>query len=223
MSEPRIPPRPVAEWDAEVRDALSVLAPPGNAAARAAEATAAARAAQSARAASPETALSTGERPQRRPVSNMVGIFTWHPALTKAFLTFNNHLFQSTLSDRVREMVTVRVGWLRRSEYEWAQHAAMARAAGMSQEEVSGISEGPDWPGWSPLEAALLRAVDEIVAVRYVSDETWELLARHFDRRELMDLVFTVGTYDMLAMAFDTFGLELDPGMSGFPPSAELD
>jgi alkylhydroperoxidase family enzyme len=208
MSEPRIPPRPVAEWDAEVRDALSVLAPPGNATARAAEARAAARAAQP-----------TGERSQRRPVSNMVGIFTWHPALTKAFLTFNNHLFRSTLSDRVREMVTVRVGWLRRSEYEWAQHVAMARAAGMSEDEISAISEGPDWQGWSPLDAALLRSVDEMVADRCISDETWESLAKHLDRRELMDLVFTVGTYDLLAMAFNTFGLELDPGMSGFPPS----
>ena len=219
MSEPRIPPRPVAEWDAEVRDALSVLAMPDNAAARAAEArAAAARAATSAQDAQP-----TGERPQRRPVSNMVGIFTWHPALTKAFLTFNNHLFRSTLSDRVREMVTVRVGWLRRGEYEWAQHVAMARAAGMSEEEISAISEGPGWQGWSPLEAALLRAVDEMVADRYISDETWQALAKQLDRKELMDLVFTVGTYDLLAMAFNTFGLELDPGMSGFPPSAELD
>jgi len=214
MSEPRIPPRPVAEWDAEVRDALSVLAMPDNAAARAAEAMAAARAAQAAQPA--------GERPKRRPLSNMVAIFTWHPALAKAFLTFNTHLFRSTLSDRVREMVTVRVGWLRRSEYEWAQHAAMARAAGMSQEEIDGIGEGPGWQGWSPLEAALLRSVDEMVADRHVSDETWQALAKHLDRRELMDLVFTVGTYDLLAMAFDTFGLELDPGMSGFPPSEEL-
>jgi len=31
-----------------------------------------------------------------------------------------------------------------------------------------------------------------------------------------MDLVFTVGAYDLLAMAFNTFGLELDPGLEGF-------
>jgi alkylhydroperoxidase family enzyme len=223
-NEPRIPPRPVAEWDAEVRDALSVLAMPQNAAARAAEARAAA-----VRAAATETALSaqsgqpTGERPQRRPLSNMVAILTWHPALTKAFLTFNTHLFQSTLSDRVRELVTVRVGWLRRSEYEWAQHVAMARAAGISQEEIDAIGEGPGWKGWSPLEAALLRSVDEIIADRYISDETWAVLAAHFDRRQQMDLVFTIGAYDLLAMAFDTFGLELDPGMTGFPESRGLD
>lgn len=219
VREPRIPPRPVADWDAEVRDALSVLAMPENAAARAADARAAAeRAARAAQAGQP-----AGERPKRRPLSNMVATFTWHPALTKAFLTFNTHLFKSTLSDRVRELVTVRVGWLRRSEYEWAQHAAMARAAGISDEEIAAISEGPDWPGWSPLDAALLRSVDEIVADRYVSDETWEALATHFDRKELMDLVFTIGTYDMLAMAFNTFGLELDPGMSGFPSQAGHD
>ncbi len=33
-----------------------------------------------------------------------------------------------------------------------------------------------------------------------------------------MDLVFTVGAYDLLAMAMNTFGLQLDPGLAGFPP-----
>src|SRR5271170_2647460 len=110
MSEPRIPPRPSADWNAEVFDALSVLRPPGTA----------------------ELTPEQRERASKRPPSNLVGVLSWHPALTKAFLLFNNHLFRSTLSDRVREMVTVRVAWLRRGEYEWAQHVKMARAAGMS-------------------------------------------------------------------------------------------
>ena len=60
--------------------------------------------------------------------------------------------------------------------------------------------------------------MDEIVADRYVSDETWKRLAEHLDRKQLMDLVFTIGAYDLLAMAMNTFGLELDPGLPGFPP-----
>jgi 4-carboxymuconolactone decarboxylase len=95
----------------------------------------------------------------------------------------------------------------------------MAKRAGMSQEEVDAISaQGPDWPAWEPRDAALLRAVDEIVADRYVSDETWKLLSEHLDRQQLMDLVFTIGAYDLLAMAMNTFGLQLDPGLPGFPP-----
>jgi 4-carboxymuconolactone decarboxylase len=201
MSEPRIPPRPTADWDGEVFDALSVLRPPG-------------------------TARLTPEqqaRMSKRPPSNLVGVLSWHPGLTRAFLLFNNHLFRSTLSDRVREMVTVRVAWLRRGEYEWAQHVKMARAAGVSDAEIDAISEGPDSANWGPLDAALLRSVDEIVADRYISDATWNQLAGHLDRQQLMDLVFTVGAYDMLAMACNNFGVELDRGMSGFPADTNVD
>jgi 4-carboxymuconolactone decarboxylase len=195
LSEPRIPPRPSADWDAEVLDALSVLRSPGSA------------------------RQAPGPKPGRdRPVSNILGIFAWHPALTKAFLPFNNHLFASTLTARDREMVTVRTGWLRRGEYEWAQHVRMARNAGLSDEEVDAISVGPDSAVWGPRDAALLRAVDEIVADRCIGDETWKRLAEHLDRKQLMDLVFTIGNYDLLAMAFNTFGLQLDPGLAGFPP-----
>jgi len=167
---------------------------------------------------SPGSAGRPAQPRRERPPSNILGIFSWHPALAKAFFGFNTHLFHSTLSARDRELVTVRVGWLRRGEYEWAQHVRMAKGAGMSEEEVDAISaQGPDWPGWGPRDAALLRSVDEIVADRYVSDETWKLLSEHLDRRQLMDVVFTIGAYDLLAMAFNTFGLQLDPGLVGFP------
>jgi 4-carboxymuconolactone decarboxylase len=193
LSEPRIPPRPPADWEAEMLDALEVLRSPGSA-----------------------------RRPsgpgRERPASNILGIFSWHPALARAFFAFNSHLFHSTLSARDREMATVRVAWRRRGEYEWAQHMRMARRAGLSDEEVDAISAGPDARAWGPRDAALLRSVDEIVADRYVSDETWKRLSEHLDRQQLMDLVFTIGAYDLLAMAFNTFGLELDPGLTGFPP-----
>jgi 4-carboxymuconolactone decarboxylase len=166
----------------------------------------------------PGSARKPAKPGQERPASNILGIFSWHPALARAFFTFNSHLFHSTLSARDREMATVRVAWLRRGEYEWAQHVRMAKRAGLSDEEIGAISAGPDCPAWGSRDAALLRSVDEIVADRYVGDETWKRLSEHLDRQQLMDLVFTIGAYDLLAMAFNTFGLELDPGLTGFPP-----
>jgi 4-carboxymuconolactone decarboxylase len=194
-SRSRIPPRPREDWDADVFDALSVLSPPGTA---------------------PPAGAGQDDSAQR-PVSGILGIFAWHPALTKGWLLFNGHLFHSTLSDRTRELVTLRIAWLRQGEYEWAQHVRMARAAGMSDEEIAAISEGPEAKVWGPLDATLLQAVDQLCADRYICDATWEQLAGHLDRKQLMDLVFTVGAYDMLAMAFNTFGLELDPDLEGFP------
>lgn len=202
MSEPRIPPRSPRDWDAEVLDALSVF-----------------------KTKPPASAPGQGEQPElpRKRPGNMIRVFSWHPALMKGFLAFNDHLLRSTLPDRVRELVTIRVSWLRRGEYEWAQHVSMAREAGISEAEIDAIAAGPESALWGPLERALLASVDEMVADRYIRDETWKVLAEHLDREQLMDLVFTVGAYDMLAMAFNNFGLELDPGLSGFETTAEMD
>lgn len=198
MSEPRIPPRPKDDWDAEMDEALEALRSPGS-------------------------SRKPGEPRRERPSSNILGIFAWHPALAKAWFTFNTHLSYSTLAGRDREIATVRIAWLRRGEYEWAQHLRMAKLAGLSQEEVDAIMAGPDSPVWGPRDAALLRAVDEIAADHYVSDETWQLLTKEFDSKQLMDLVFTIGAYDLLAVAMNTFGLQLDPNLAGFPPQVPTD
>lgn len=140
-----------------------------------------------------------------------------YPALAKAVMTFNNHvLFKSSLSERTKELLILRIGWLRGSEYEWAQHVLSGRAAGLTNEEIEAVAEGPSSAVWEPFDAALIRAVDELHANAFVTDATWKQLSAQLDEHQLMDLVFTVGAYDMLAMAFKTLGLELDPGLEGF-------
>jgi AhpD family alkylhydroperoxidase len=140
-----------------------------------------------------------------------------HPKLAKAFLTFNRHLlWDSSLSIRTRELVILRVAWRRRCEYEWAQHVLMAREAGLRDEEIERVQIGPDAPGWSASDISLLRAVDELDADACIGDATWKSLAEQLSRQQLMDLVFTIGTYGLLAMVFNSFGIELDEGLVGF-------
>ena len=99
---------------------------------------------------------------------------------------------------------------VRGSEYEWEQHAVLAGDADLSDDEVARIAEGPDAPGWPTLDGAMVRAVDELIAEGQIGDATWEVLAGELDQRQLMDLVFTVGAYEVLAMALRSFGVELD-------------
>jgi len=147
---------------------------------------------------------------------NVLGTLAQHPALTRAFHTFTGHvLFASTLSPRERELLVLRVAFLRGSEYEWAQHAVMAGDAGISPEEVERVAAGPDVDGWLPLERAMLAAVDELIVDAVISDDTWATLAGELDTQQLMDLVFTVGAYETLAMAFRSFGVELDADLRG--------
>jgi len=162
--------------------------------------------------------LTTGGDAARGRVLNIFRTLAHHPTLMKRWLVFGTHvLIQSTLAVRERELVILRIGWLCRAEYEWGQHRLIALGAGISEDEIARVAEGPDAAGWTPLDAALLRATDELHADSCVSDVTWKQLEAQLSRQQLMDLVFTVGQYNLVSMALNTFGVQLDPGTEGFP------
>ena len=127
--------------------------------------------------------ISPGMKP---PDMSVVAFFAHHPELARKFLTWNHYMNTKAceLPRQVREMVILRVSLRRRSRYEWAQHIKSARRAGISDEEIRAIGE-----------------------------ETYTSLAAELDERQLISLVFLVGTYSMLSMAFGTFQIELDPGL----------
>jgi alkylhydroperoxidase family enzyme len=140
---------------------------------------------------------------------NALGLLAHHPQLTTAFHTLVGHvLFGSTLTPRDRELLVLRVAALRDAAYEWEQHVILAGDAGLTPEEIARVADGPDADGWSTRDRAMVRAVDELVADARISDATWEALDLGDQQR--MDLVFTVGAYEVLAMAFKTFDVELD-------------
>jgi len=140
-----------------------------------------------------------------------------YPKLLKRWLPFANHvLFKSTLSPREREILILRIGWLCQSEYEFAQHVAIGRRAGLTDADIQRIVDGPEAPGWDPFEAALARAADELRRDAFVSPSTWAALTARYGTEQLMDAVFTVGQYNLVSMALNSLGVELDPGLEGF-------
>lgn len=146
-----------------------------------------------------------------------LGALAHYPALARAFLTLNRHVAQnSTLSARERELLILRISWLKQSEYEFIQHEILGLRAGLTQEEVDRTQHGPDAPGWSADDAALLRVADDLHAGARIADSTWAALRPRYDTRQIMDMVFLVGCYAMLAMAMGTFDVLLEPGVKTF-------
>ena len=141
-----------------------------------------------------------------------------HPDLLRRWLVFGNHILsKSTLSPRDREIVILRIGWLCQAEYEWGQHVLIAKRSDITDEEIERITEGADAPGWGEIEQLLLRATDELHADAFISNDTWSALATHYSTQQLMDLVFTVGQYNLVSMALNTLGVQRDEGVPGFP------
>lgn len=180
----RIPSLPRAEWTDEARAVFSFWGEPG--------------------------AWENGSK------TNLMMLMANHPKLGMAFNSFGKHLLlESSLPTWPRELVVLRTSWHLKAEYEWHYHVGYALAAGMTLEQIGAIRDGPDAPAWQDREQdrAVLRAVDELWEHSRVTDETWASLASHFDRHQLMDLVFTIGHYVMLSWAIAAFGMPLEDGV----------
>jgi 4-carboxymuconolactone decarboxylase len=151
-------------------------------------------------------ALLPPERRNQRGAGNAIATLARHPDLAEAFLPFNTRLLlRSTLPGRLRELVILRVARRCDCAYEQAHHGKIAAKAGLSEAEIDAAGRG-DATG--ELERAALAAVDELEDSCNLSDATWATLGEHLGERQLMDLVFTIGAYRMLATALNTFGVE---------------
>ena len=151
-------------------------------------------------------------------IFNIFRTLAHYPDLLRRWGIFGNHvLSKSSLPERERELVILRVGWLCQAGYEWAQHVVIGKRVGLTQGEIDRIPDGPDAPGWSELDQLLLRASDELHTDQFISDPTWSALEKHYDTKQLMDLIFAVGQYTLVSMALNTLGVQLDPGLEGLP------
>lgn len=158
------------------------------------------------------------ERAEARggPVLNITRTLAHYPELSSAWGRFARHVLgESSLPERERELIILRMGWNCQSGYEFGQHRRIGQQAGLSLEEVERVKEGPDHEAWTPHDAALLRAADELHADAFLSDETWNKLAEQYDTKQMMDVVFAAGQYNLVSMALNTLGVQLEPGTPG--------
>ncbi len=165
----------------------------------------------------PDSPTTAAERfgatgPDAIPVPNVLGTLMHHPALAGPFLAYNDVLLRApALDPRLRELMILRVAWRTGSPYEWAQHVRLADRVGITPDEIEAVADGADAARWSPLEADLLAATDELHRrLPHRRRDVASTRRRSSTKRQLVELVFVVGTYTGLAMAFNSFGLELD-------------
>ncbi|OHV42140.1 carboxymuconolactone decarboxylase [Parafrankia soli] len=186
----RIDPLPLREWPKEMRPALAALTPP--------------------------VPLHPPMPSEGKPKAlNTLGTLAHHPTLAHAFFTFNGHIQRATtLTLRQREIIILRVAALRKCYYEWTQHVVMGHDIGLTDDEITRIALGPDAPFLDPVEAALIRAVDELLTEGAIGAGSWETLAAKHDTQQLLDIIFTVGAYETLALMMRSFELELDDDLT---------
>ena len=150
--------------------------------------------------------------------SNVFLTLARNAELFRRWMAFTAEFYTPTsLAPRHRELLVLRTAWRCRSDYEWGQHVRMGRAAGLTDDEITGVARPLDARAWSPTDVALLRAADELVEDHTVAPSTWAALARDFDEGHLIEVLLLVGSYIGLAGFLNAVGVEREAGVPGLP------
>jgi alkylhydroperoxidase family enzyme len=148
------------------------------------------------------------------PPPNMHLTFGKNAGLYAKWLPFATYIIPaSTLSPRDRQILILRCAFNWRCGYAWAQHVRISkRLSALADDEIEALEDAGTCD-WSAKEMALIRASDDCAVARRVSEDAWRTLAEHYDERELLDVVFTIGQYALISFALNSLDVQLDEGL----------
>jgi len=154
-------------------------------------------------------------------VYSNVGTLARNAAAFDKILAWGAHVINgTTLCVRDRELAILRTGWLCRCHYVWRQHIVIAQREGLAQTDIDAMRTG-DFADASAPVAVMTKAVDELVGDQFIADETWMALETTRSTEQIMDIIYTVGTYVMTSAMMNSLGVQLDEGFEATPERAK--
>lgn len=167
-----------------------------------------------------EALLATLRAPGSEGDLNLFATLAHHPKLLKRWSAFGGVLlYGGELPQRERELLILRTAWNCEAAYEWGQHVRIGLAAGLTRDEIAAVAtdDPGDDQGWSPGDAALLRAADELHHDARIGDATWAELAEAWNEAQLVELCMLVGQYHLVAFTLNSLGVQREEGVEGLP------
>lgn len=141
-----------------------------------------------------------------------------HAPLVAVWTEFSKVLRYDTRTPRaLRELVILRGAQLIRSEYEWAQHLAMARKAGVREAQIAALASWRSSAEFDAREKAALALAEAVTACR-VTDDVHAEAMRHFDHGEYVEIALVAAFYAMVGRMLDAMGVPLEPELTGYQP-----
>lgn len=138
------------------------------------------------------------------------------PNFFRVFLEMSLYVLRCALPVRDRELAVLRLAWLSEAPFVWGEHVAVAKdLAGITEDEIERVIKGATAEGWSEHDRAILRAVEELLDNAMISDETWAVLKRKFNEKQLLEFPFLIGFYNAVAYLQNSLRIRIIPGHEG--------
>jgi len=153
------------------------------------------------------------------PILNLFKAMGNSPKVGRNFVRLGNAILNPEILDpKLRELAILRVGNLLKSEYEFTQHVALGRRAGVTEDQIKELSNWKSSDKFVDVERAVLQYADEVTLNVKVSDDTFAELRKFFDDGQIVKLTATIGYYGMVSRILVALDIELESGQKAFIP-----
>lgn len=143
-------------------------------------------------------------------VLNIFRALSHSPEAMRRFMKFGSYfLEEGKLDPKMRELAILRAGYICGSAYEFSQHIAFGRRAGLSDDQIRAIGE-PQPRMFDPKEMAVLAFASEMTAASRVSDAAYDAVAAFLNEEEIVELTMVTAFYNMVARVLNTLQVDVD-------------
>lgn len=126
-----------------------------------------------------------------------------------------NLLKDPALPLRDRQLVILRVGWLRQIPYIWGEHVTVSKKLGLSEDDIEQVTVGSAASCWTDHERALLQATEQLIGNGMIDDATWDVLAQSYNDKQLFELPILVGQFSTVGLFQNALRIRLSPSNQG--------
>jgi alkylhydroperoxidase family enzyme len=159
--------------------------------------------------ASEKTREILGNTPRKMNVARMMAnsseaVFHNFSRLGNALLT------KGKLDSKLREIAILRTAKVSSSVYEWTQHVPIAKAVGVSEDQIGAIEKWESAQRFNELERLVLRFTDEVARGVKGKKETLAALQKHLGQGEIVELIMAIGFWGMVARVLETTEVDLE-------------
>ena len=128
------------------------------------------------------------------------------PAISSSFLDFQETEQKDTsLSQRVRQVVILAVGAVWKANYELYAHSAAARKAGISEDAIRTLATGGLPDDLSDEEKIAQRYARQLSAEHHVDAALYSVAERAFGHRGLVEIAYLPGAYHTVCALLNAF------------------
>ena len=130
----------------------------------------------------------------------------YSPGISVAFLALQAaEQKNTTLDERVRQVVILTVGTVWICDYERYAHAAVARKGRIADADIAALAKSDPADGLSARERLAQRFTYEITANHRIDDALYEEARANFGPQGLVNLLFLAGCYDTVSSLLNAF------------------